>query len=147
MSALDEIKSEIKSISEGISGVGKIYDRIVYAKDQAQLKEMFTKDGVLNTLMFRQVKRVTDSSFEHYDEVMVERTWEFSLLYAYNKENNSEQLFDELCENLCEVFNSNENLNGKVNERVGFMDMVEKEDISYHNVLCHSAKFIMVTKD
>lgn len=148
MSALDEIKSEIKTIAESVSGIGKVYERLVYAKDQAQVKELFVKDnaegGEINCLMFRQVKRTADIDIRGGSELIAERAWKFVLIYGYNKEANSEETFDNLCETLCKTFNSNPDLNGKVNEH-SWLNMTNKTDNMYHNVLCHWAEFEMET--
>jgi hypothetical protein len=145
MAELNEIKSAIKQITETILEIGFVYERLVYAKDQNQLKELFVKDGVLNCLMFRQVMRTASNETRSGNEVLIDRTWKFVLFYCYNKDNNSEQAFDNLCENLCKIFNANHDLNGSVNEHT-WLDMTNKTDYSYHNVLCHRAEFEMVTR-
>ncbi len=148
MSALDEIKSEIKTIAESVSGIGNVYERLVYAKDHAQVKELFVKDnaeGEINCLMFRQVKRIADAETRNGNEILINRTWKFVLIYGYNKETNSEETFDNLSETLCKTFNANPDLNGKVNEH-SYFNMTNKTDNMYHNVLCHWAEFEMETK-
>ena len=148
MSALDEIKSEIKTIAESVSGIGTVYERLVYAKDQAQVKELFVKDtaegGPINCLMFRQVKRIADAETRNGNELLIDRTWKFVLIYGYNKETNSEETFDNLSETLCKTFNANPDLNGKVNEH-SYFNMSNKTDNMYHSVLCHWAEFEMIT--
>ena len=52
MTTLNEIKQRIKDIAEGISGIGKVYDRFVYAFDSRQIKELFSSDEKINTFMF-----------------------------------------------------------------------------------------------
>lgn len=145
MAELEEIKSAVKEIALSISGIGKVYDRIVYASDQNQLKELFVSNGVLNCLMFRQVKRIADTESRESNEVLIDRLWKFVLLYSYSKENESERKFDDLCESICKTFNSNSSINDTVNEH-SFMDMVNKTDYTYHNVLCHRAEFEMTTR-
>ena len=145
MAELNDIKSAIKQIAETILEIGIVYERLVYAKDHNQLKELFVKDSVLNCLMFRQVKRTASNETRSANEVLIDRTWKFVLFYGYNKDNNSEQAFDNLCENLCKTFNVNHDLNGTVNEHT-WLDMTNKTDYSYHNVLCHRAEFEMVTR-
>jgi hypothetical protein len=146
MSELNEIKSAIKEIAESVTGVGVVYDHLIYAKDRNQHKELFVRDGVLNCLMFRQIKRMADPETRTGNEVLVERTWKFVLIYGYNNENKSEEVFDNICEQLCKTFNANYELNGKVNEH-SYLDMINKTDYSYHNVLCHRAEFEMTTKE
>jgi hypothetical protein len=145
MAEFNEIKSTIKEISESVAGIGVVYDRLVYAKDHNQLKELFVRDGILNCLMFRQIKRTADPETRTGNEVLVERTWKFVLLFGYNNENKSEEVFDNICELLCKTFNANCDLNGKVNEH-SYLDMTNKTDYSYHNVLCHRAEFEMITR-
>jgi hypothetical protein len=145
MAELNEIKSAIKEIAQSVNGIGVVYERLIYAKDHNQLKELFVKEGVLNCLMFRQVKRTADPDSRTGNEVLVDRTWKFVLLYAYNYENKSEEILDDICEQLCKRFNANCDLNGKVNEH-SYFDMTNKTDYSYHNVLCHRAEFEMITR-
>lgn len=145
MAELNDIKTAIKSIAESILEIGIVYDRLVYAKDHNQLKELFVKDGVLNCLMFRQVKRNALNETRSANELLIDRTWKFVLFFGYNKDNDSEQVFDNLCENLCKTFNANNDLNSTVNEHT-WLDMTNKTEYSYHNVLCHRAEFEMVTR-
>ncbi len=145
MAELDNIKSAIKEIASSVPGTGNIYDSMIYASDQKQLKDLFVSNGVLNCLMFRQVKRIADMNIRDSNEVLIDRTWKFVLVYGYSKENESERKFDNLCETLCKVFNSEPDLNGTVNEH-SFMNMANKTDYTYHNVLCHRAEFEMTTR-
>ena len=143
---LDDIKNEIKIITESVSGIGKVFDRMVYAKDQAQLKELFVKDGVLNTLMFRSRTRTASGAEGTTRELYIERVWAFKLIYGYNYETSSEKNFDNLCSELCKTFNNNYTLNGKVRKHT-FLDIKNKYDAEYHGVIAHFAEMEMTTEE
>lgn len=143
---LDDIKNEIKSIAQSVSGIGKVYDRMVYAKDQAQLKELFVKDGVLNALMFRCKTRTASGAEGQTKELYIKRTWLFKLVYGYNFENNSEKNFDTLCSEICISFNSNFTLNGKVRKHT-YLNIKNKYDAEYHGVIAHFGELDFTTEE
>jgi hypothetical protein len=143
---LDDIKNEIKKIAESVRGIGNVYDRMVYAKDQAQLKELFVKNGALNTLMFRSKTRTATGAEGQTKELFVKRTWVFKLIYGYNYESNSEKSFDDLCTELCTTFNSNYTLNGKVRKHT-YLDIKNKYDAEYHGVIAHFGEFEFITEE
>jgi hypothetical protein len=143
---LNEIKSEIKNIAESVTGIGNIYDRMVYAKDQAQLKELFVKNGTLNTLMFRSKTRTASGAEGNSKELYISRKWFFKLVYGYNYEHNSENSFDNLCTELCSAFNCNYTLNGKVRKHT-FLDIKNKYDAEYHGVIAHFAEMEMESEE
>lgn len=143
---LNDIKNEIKNIVESVTGIGNVYDRMVYAKDQAQLKELFVKDGVLNALMFRSKTRTAGGAEGNMKELYVTRTWTFKLIYGYNYENDSEKSFDDLCTELCKAFNNNYTLNGKVRKH-SFLDIKNKYDAEYHGVIAHFGQMEMETEE
>lgn len=144
MTKLEEIKVEIKNIAESITGIGKVYDRMVYAKDQQQLKEMFAQDGVINTLMFKNRTRTAEGTESKAKEAYVKRLWILKLIYSYNYDNCSEQAFDTLCENLCSIFNDNYTLNRTVLKH-SFLNVTMKYDAEYHGVISHYAEMEMTT--
>ena len=144
MTKLEEVKTEIKNIAGCVPGIGKVYDRMVYAKDQQQLKELFAQDGFINTLMFKNRTRTADGTESKAKEAYVKRLWILKLIYSYNYDICSEQAFDTLCENLCGTFNNNYTLNQTV-LRHSFLNVTMKYDAEYHGIISHYAEMEMTT--
>jgi hypothetical protein len=144
MASLEEIKSEIKNIAESVPGIGKVYDRMVYAKDQHQLKELFVKDRVINTLMFKNRSRTAEGNESKSKEIYVKRQWFMKLIYSYSYETGSENTFDRLCEDICRTFNDKYTLNGKVMKHT-YLNVTMKYDAEYHGVISHYAEMEMTT--
>ena len=143
MRTLSEIKSGIKEIAADVTGIGKVYDRFLYAFDTKQVKDFFSKDGVVNALMFRETERTSDGGEGITNELGVKRLWQFRLIYGYSYENNSEDNFDNLCEGLCMKFNS-ENCFNTIH-RSSFMNITGRYDSEYHGILVHNAEMEMET--
>jgi hypothetical protein len=143
MQTLKEIKSSLKEIATGVTGIGNVYERFLYAFDTKQVKDFFAKDGIVNTLMFRETGRTADGGEGITNEFRVKRTWQFRLIYGYNYENNSEGNFDNLCEEMCKKFNSEECIN--TIPRSSFMNITDRYDSEYHGILVHNAEMEMET--
>jgi hypothetical protein len=146
MPALDEIKQQIKAITESVTGIGKVYDRFVYAFDTKQLKDLFSDNGRINTFMFRYTVREPGGGEGNENELFVRRLWKFRFIYGYNFNDDSEKEFDSLCEKICETFNSNFFLNGSA-RRHSFMEIKDRYDSEYHGVLVHNAEMEMETEN
>jgi len=143
MRTLNEIKSGIKEIAADVTGIGNVYDRFLYAFDTKQVKDFFSKDGVVNALMFRETERTPDGGEGITTEFGVKRSWKFRVIYGYNYENNSEENFDNLCEELCKKFNSEHCINSI--PRSSFMNITDRYDSEYHGILVHNAEMEMET--
>ncbi len=144
MRTLNEIKQNIIETAENVEGIGKVYDRFIYAFDAKQVKDLFASGGKINTLMFRFTEREAGGGESILTELNVRRIWKFRLVFGYNYENNSEKVFDDLCENICKAFNSDSLLNAGMNRR-SFLNITDKYDNEYHGILVHNAEMEMET--
>lgn len=144
MLTLNEIKQRIKEIAESTEGIGKVYDRFVYAFDSKQLKDLFVSDGKINALMFRHTQRESERGEGGKNELFARRLWKFRLIFGYNCDEESENQFDDICEALCEKFNS-DSLSKCGIWRSSFMNITDKYDSEYHGVLVHNARMEMET--
>ena len=139
---LNELKQNIKAAAENVTGIGKVYDRFVYAFDEKQLKELFVSNDKVNVLMFRNTEREPDCGEGLESELFVKRLWKFRLICGYNYDDNSENSFNNLCESICQIFNSDSAVNIR---RSSFMKVTDKYDSEYHGVLVHNAEMEMET--
>ena len=145
MKTLNEIKQSIKELAENIPGIGKVYDRYIYAFDEKQVKDLFASDGKINTLMFRPVKRESIGGENKCDELFINRLWKMRLIYGYNFTDNSEDKFDNICEELCRTFNSDLTLSGSIRKHTS-LSVTDKYDSEYHGILVHNAELEMETE-
>lgn len=143
MQTLNEIKSNMKEIAESVSGIGKVYDRFLYAFDVKQVTDFFAVNGSVNTLMFREIERTSEGGEGISGEIGVRRLWQFRFICGYNYENNSEANFDNLCEEICKTFNSENCINSV--PRSSFMNITNRYDSEYHGILVHNAEMEMET--
>ncbi len=144
MRTLNEIKQNIKETAESVKGIGKVYDRFIYAFDAKQVKDLFASDHKINVLMFRFIEREAEGGESILTEINARRTWKFRLVIGYNFENNSEKTLDDLCENICNVFNSDSLLNSCINKKT-FLNITDKYDSEYNGILVHNAEMEMET--
>lgn len=143
MKTLDELKNNIKEISRGVPGIGNVYDRFLYAFDSKQVKDYFSFEGNINTLMFRFFERTALRGEGISDEQGAKRLWQFRFIYGYNYDKDSEHNFDNVCEEICKAFNSGSALN--TTARSTFMNITDKYDSEYHGILVHNAELEMET--
>jgi hypothetical protein len=143
MKTLNELKKNIKGIAESVRGIGKVYDRYLYAFDTKQVKDFFSNDSSVNALMFREAERISDGGEGILNEFEVKRLWQFRFIYGYSYENNSEDNFDNICEELCKTYNSENFINSI--SRCSFLNIVKKYDSEYHGILVHNAEMEMET--
>ncbi len=146
MATLDDIKAQIKSIAESVTGIGIVYTQSPNIILWDKLKEKFVKNDRINVLLIEHKTRQSETD-ESNHEVSKVRKWQFRLIYGYSFDDNSEKDFDNLIDALCDKFNADADLNKKVHDH-SLLEMTQPKNIvMVTDVLCHDAILELITYD
>lgn len=129
------VKSEIKSMLESVTGIGKVYDRFVHVATEADIKERLIHENKVNAIFFIEV---AESYADEEDFYLKEKTskFRFAFYYGYNFNLNSDASVTSIKDEIISKFNTNEDLNGSVSEHSN-IDMTDNIFVSFGNILCH----------
>ena len=114
--SLDTVRTEMKTIIEAVSGIGKVHDYERYTHDWKKYEQLFTKADKVNTW---QIERPTFSRYVHGSQgptAGVERVIHDFIIrgfYALSDELASEKTFQDIVEAVCQAFRNKPTLNDK----------------------------------
>jgi len=137
MTALQNIRTQLKAILKDISGIGNIYPYYRYKKnDWNETLKLFKLGSDFKGVMFRQVSRKDPVDDDNND---ITRKWEFTMLRQVNDEQQTALQFEDLIEVVCETFNNeNQDLNNSVREHNN-LQLIDITEQMIGDVLCHQA--------
>ena len=110
--SLSAIRSEIKNIMEGISGIGKVYDYLRWDESSWEgFFNLFKTDSSCHGWMITRISTTEDRRFETGHNL---RTYTFQIrgFYPLKDAKATEKTFQDLIETVCSTFRTNYNLNG-----------------------------------
>ena len=133
--SLSTVRAEVKSILEGITGIGEVLDYERYAKDWSTYKSLFKEGAHVN---FIQIQRPSFERIVHGSDATERVTHNFLLKggYSLNDELATEKTFQDLVESICQVFRDKPDLND-VAEVVKYPIIGRIYNGMFGNVLCH----------
>jgi len=144
--SLLNIRSQIKTKLEEISGVENVYDYKRYCNDLATYKDLFIKDSIVNTW---EIIRESFSKTAHGGNGNVQDTDnEFTIrgFYSTNDALASEKTFQDLVETIIQSFLSDPTLGGKA-EQIYVPITGQFSYGQLGNVLCHIVQIKISIKD
>lgn len=141
--SLDLIRSEMKSIIEGVSGIGKVHDYERYTHEWKQYEKLFTLASKVN------VWQIERPSFSRYVNASkgpsngVERVVHDFIIrgfFGLSDELASEKTFQDIVEGICQAFRDKPDLNGtaemiKISHDFPVTGAIRKDYLGA--VLCH----------
>ena len=135
--SLSGIRDAIKTILEGVSGIGEVHDYERYHTDAAKLRALHVTSGRLHSWTITR----TRTQAEYRTNVQTERRHTFVLrgYYALDDVNASEKTFQTLVESIEAAFRSNDTLSGSC-ELAGPLQVERVEPVLFAGVLCHFAE-------
>lgn len=146
-----EISAQIAAISEGVEGIGQVYERLRLSQDERAFKAIFvTEAGVINTLMITRVR----TPERWLTNLQFERVYEFKLVLVYGlvDADDTEAAFQALLELLAAAFRDKPTLNGTCETtapefgslagRAG-LQIETVEPRMFSNKLCHFAECLL----
>jgi len=111
--SLANIRSQIKTKLEAITGVSNVYEYKRFCNDWHTYKELFVKDSRVNTW---EIERKSFSATAHGGNGDVEDTTHNFVIrgfYSFNDELATEKTFQDLVDTICSSFLSDPTLSGK----------------------------------
>ncbi len=151
MTALQNIRTQLKAILETVSGIGKVYSYYRYKKNNFNESIKLFKVGMdYKGIMFRQIS--CSQPVDDNEDGEKVRKWEFTMLRQVNDEKQSGVLYEDQIELLLSTFNefSDENENDSLNNSVKEHNNLQLDDCSevfYGDILCHRAILTMETRE
>jgi len=144
--SLSTIRSEIKSILEGISGIGKVYDYLRWdTRDWKGFFNLFKSNSTYHGWMITRTSTTEDRRFETDHNL---RTYTFKIVgfYPLNDAKATEKTFQDLIEAICTTFRTNYNLNGKcLDSDPPEVSVVENR--MFGSIVAHYAEIILRVKE
>lgn len=135
------VETEIKTILQTVSGIGKIYDGYVNVVTEKEVNERLKFKDKINSIFFIETADIPESQESFYLKE-TKRTFRFALYYGYNLDKNSTSIVKTLKNSIMDAFNSNETLNDSVTEHDN-LRMLDNIFVSFTSILCHLIIFEM----
>ncbi|MBF0261090.1 MAG: hypothetical protein HQL97_04500 [Magnetococcales bacterium] len=147
MSKLEDIRRAIIERLEQIEYIGIVHDHQPYIKTEADLRELYTENGLLLGWYVRRV--ATQESAGSINQWIETHTWMIWGVMALGDDGRSEIDFDALIESIRDVFREDQSLGGVVSITEtgdGAGIQVEKsEPVFFCGKLCHAAHLLLRT--
>ena len=149
MGTLAEIKTELVTLFQTVSGIGNVYSRLRWVNTRKDAEDVFGikgTDGKLNikTLMFRQAS-IKNQSYKEKGEVAgftKIRGFKGYYYYGIKDSDNSEAAVDLMIDNIGALFlnTANSTLNGKCSN-LSLMENASFSETVLAGYLCHYVEF------
>lgn len=132
------IRAKIKSILEGVSGIGVVHNRRRYSKSLAEYLKMMTSSVMINGWTIH--NKSTPADIEVHPAVERHHHYEIAGIYELDDENDSYSTFRALLESISDAFDGNPTLDGlALNSGPIQIDNVDEDDLGsgrlFHNCL------------
>ena len=145
--ALSTIRTQLKTLIETVTGIGKVYDHEKFSADLKTRDDTFIKSGVLNVWDMRIIGipeyTVTGSNAVEYNK------WQFQIRgrYAYNDSEDSDITVANLVKSICELFRGRATIDNTANRWIPPIVAEWSNKMQFCGVLCHDIGINIVIEE
>jgi len=143
--ALSTIRAALKTVLEGVSGVGQVHDYRRYSKEWSTYKDAFESSDKIN---FLQISLANMSEIVHGSDSTARDVFNFVIEGAYGLKDEDEtaKTVENLVESIIAVFRGNDRLNGTA-EVVQYPIEADITIGMFGNILCHQYVIRITIRD
>jgi len=142
------VKAQIKTILEGVSGIGTVHDYIRHSRSIAKFLKLMRSNDTVNGCMIRRQKTSTSRNNDSATLKRIHHFW-ISFIYEINDANASENTFQALLDAVYDEFKGNYQINNTcVNSdplQIEDVDEMEIGETLYHVadcvLICHERDY------